>query len=396
MKPETTLNDKRIDQGYLKDLVKQMIRIPTPSGNEKEICELIHDELNKLGLSCTLQEVEPNRQNVVAQLDAVQSTTIMFQGHVDTIPAYQWEDAFSGNERDGCIHGRGTVDMKGAIGCVLAAIKDVIDSSIKPKKNIVLVFTVDEEVEKRGIFALMDSGIRADMAVCCEPTNLEIAIGHKGSVPLRVSTKGKAAHGSTPDAGVNAIYRMKHVLEFFESNSKMKERSFDGIGKTHGTYNVGMIKGGDNFLLVPDWCDIWADRRTLPGETKEDIKSEVQNYLEKVRTKYPDFHYEIHVNERPDWKWPRIIERGYKAVAIPPDSEIVKLASSAHRAVVGLDPAISFLNGWTETDFLVNEMAIPTIIFGPGELHRAHSITECVSIDQLISTAEIYSHMMRF
>jgi len=167
-----------------------------------------------------------------------------------------------------------------------------------------------------------------------------------------------------------------------------------GVGKVYGIYNVGVIQGGDHFLIVPDWCNIWIDRRTLPGETKEDIKKEVERFLDPVRSRDRDFEYHISLNERPDWKWPEIIERGCKAVAISPDEEIVKLSSSAYKKEVGSDPELTFLPYWTETDFFVNELGIPTIIFGPGEAEKAHSISECVSIDQLVTSARIYLDMM--
>jgi len=177
--------------------------------------------------------------------------------------------------------------------------------------------------------------IDAEMAICCEPTNLRIGIGNKGAVPIRLLTKGKATHGRMPDAGVNAIYNMRHVLEAFERNWKVNEREVEGIGKTFGTYNVGMIEGGDNFLVVPDWCNIWIDRRTIPGETKEHVRREVDDFLNPIGDRDPSFQYEVFINERPDWKWPKIIERGIKSVIVSSKEEVVGLASSAYRKQVG-------------------------------------------------------------
>ena len=292
------------------------------------------------------------------------------------------------------IFGRGSVDMKSSIACVLAAIKSIAEAGVTPEKNIVLAFTVDEETEKRGVFKLTEKGIDADMAVCCEPTNLKIGIGHKGNVPLRVSTKGKATHGSTPEAGINAIYHMGDVLKVFERNWKVNQKRIEGIGNVFGTYSVGIVQGGESYFVVPDWCHFWIDRRTIPGETKEDVKREVEQFLHPIKDRRPDFQYEILVNQRPDWKWLEIIERGYKAVLISEKEEIVKLASSAYKRVVGSDPEIAFLMFWTEADFLVNELGIPTIIFGPGEPGRAHSTNECISVDQLERAAKIYLNMM--
>jgi len=384
----------QVNTDYLKNLTKKMIRIPSPSGEEKKIANLIASELEKSGIKNELQMVEENRLNVIAKINGKSDKNILFQGHMDTIPAYGWKDAFSGQEKGGMIYGRGSVDMKSSLACVITAMKSIVDSGVTPEKSIIFVCTVDEEIEKRGIFRLVEEGIDACMAVCCEPTNLEIGIGHKGCVPLRVSTKGKATHGSTPEAGINAIYSMKHVLEFFEKNWKINEQQLEGIGSIFGTYSVGIIEGGDNFMVVPDWCHICVDRRTIPGETKDDVRREIEDFLKVIRDHNPDFQYQVFINERPDWKWPKIIERGYKAVVISPEEEIIKIASSAYRKVVGSNPEIGFLMFWTEADFLVNELGIPTIIFGPGEPQKAHSITECISIDQLGVAARIYLDMM--
>lgn len=384
----------QVNTDYLKDLTKKMIRIPSPPGEEKKIANLITSELEKSGIKNELQMVEENRLNVIAKINGKSDKSILFQGHMDTIPAYGWKDAFSGREKGGMIYGRGSVDMKSSLACVITAMKSIVDSGVTPEKSIILACTVDEETEKRGIFRLVEEGIDACMAVCCEPTNLLIGIGHKGCVPLRVSTKGKATHGSTPEAGINAIYSMKHVLEFFEKNWKINEQQLEGIGSVFGTYSVGIIEGGNNFMVVPDWCHIYVDRRTIPGETKDDVRREIEDFLKVIRDRNPDFQYQVFINERPDWKWPKIIERGYKAVVISPQEEIIKIASSAYRKVVGSNPEIGFLMFWTEADFLVNELGIPTIIFGPGEPEKAHSITECVSIDQLGVAARIYLNMM--
>jgi acetylornithine deacetylase/succinyl-diaminopimelate desuccinylase family protein len=383
-----------VDMDYLKDLTKKMIEIPSPPGKERKIAIFIASELEKIGINNELQTVGKNTSNVIARINGKSKQSIMFQGHMDTIPAYGWRDAFLGMEKEGMIYGRGSVDMKSSLACVITAMRSIVESGMTPEKSIVLACTVDEEAEKKGIFKLVEKGIDAGMAVCCEPTDLKIGIGHKGYVPLRVSTKGKATHGSTPEAGINAIYRMKRILDFFEKNWKTNEQQLEGIGKVFGTYSVGVIQGGDNFMVVPDWCHIWVDRRTIPGETKEDVNREVEEFLNLIRDGDPDFQYQVAIHKRPDWEWPKIIERGLKAVVISSEEEIVRLASSAYRKVISSDPEIAFLMFWTEADFLVNESRIPTIIFGPGEPEKAHSITECVSINQLEMAAKIYLDLM--
>ena len=394
MKKESSFQEIRIDMNYLKNLTKKMIKIPSPSGKEKAIALFIASELDKIGIKNKLQKAEKDRYNVIAEMKGRTKKSILFQGHIDTIPDDGWKEAFLPREKDGRIYGRGSVDMKSSVACLIAALKARATAKAAPEKTIILACTVDEEIEKRGIFTLVEKGIRADMGVCCEPSDLKIGLGHKGNVPLRVSTKGKATHGSTPEAGVNAAYHMGDVLAAFEKNWKVNEKYLDGIGRVHGTYSVGIIRGGESYFVVPDRCDIWIDRRTIPGETKEDVKREVEGFLDPIKGLRPEFQYEIALNERPDWKWPKIIERGYKSVIISQDEEIVRLASSSYKKVVGSDPEMAFLMYWTETDFLVNEAGIPTIVFGPGEPGEAHSTHESIAVSQLERAARIYLDMM--
>ena len=394
MKKKGRFQEIRIDMSYLKDLTKRLVKIPSPPGKEKEVSLFIASELDKIGIKNKLQRVEKDRYNVIAEKKGKTKKTILFQGHIDTIPDYGWKEAFLAKEKSGRIYGRGCVDMKSSVACVMAALKALTTAKAAPEKTIILAFTVDEETEKRGIYSLVERGIKADMGVCCEPTDLKIGLGHKGNVPLRVSTKGKATHGSTPEAGVNAAYHMGDVLAAFEKNWRVNEKYIDGIGRVHGTYSVGIIRGGESYFVVPNRCDIWIDRRTIPGETKEDVKREVEGFLDAIKGSRSEFRYEIALNERPDWRWAKIIGRGYKPVIISQDEEVVGLASSSYKKVVGFDPEMAFLMYWTEADFLVNEAGIPTIIFGPGEPREAHSTHESVKVSQLERAARIYLEMM--
>ncbi|OGP95551.1 MAG: hypothetical protein A2157_16470 [Deltaproteobacteria bacterium RBG_16_47_11] len=396
MKKESRSQEKeiRIDLNYLRDLTKKMVKIPSPPGKEKEVALFIASELERIGIKGKLQRAEKDRYNVFAKMKGKTNKSILFQGHMDTIPDYGWKEAFWPKEKDGRIYGRGSVDMKSSIACAIAAMKALVSAKEVPEKTILLAGTVDEETEKRGIFTLIERGVEADMGVCCEPTDLKIGLGHKGNVPLRVSTKGRATHGSTPEAGVNAVYHMGDVLAAFEKNWRVNGKHIDGIGHVHGTYSVGIIRGGESYFVVSDQCHIWIDRRTIPGETKEDVKREVEGFLNPIKGSRPEFQYEIALNERPDWKWPKIIERGYKSVLISPKEEIVRLASSSYKKVVGSDPEMAFLMYWTEADFLVNEAGIPTIIFGPGEPAEAHSTHESIAVSQLERAARIYLDMM--
>jgi len=131
---------------------------------------------------------------------------------------------------------------------------------------------------RRKVFINSSKKVLGRHGGLCEPTDLKVGLGNKGNVPLRITTRGKATHGSTPEAGINAVYHMRNVLEILEKNWKVNVKQIKGVGNVTGTYSVGIIRGGDSYFVVPDWCHVWVDRRTIPGETKDTVKRELTNF----------------------------------------------------------------------------------------------------------------------
>lgn len=383
---------RRVNRNDVIRLVQDLIRIPSSSGSESEIAEFIAAYGKKIGLEAVLQPVAKKRFNVICKLrGSGGGKRVLFQGHIDTMPPDGMKHPYAGVVKDGKVWGRGASDMKGSLASMLIAAKSINESDAKLRGDMIICGTADEEAEKRGIYKLVGAGIRADAAVSGEPTSMQIHLGHRGGVWYTVSVKGKGAHGSTPEKGVNSIYKMMRVADAVQN---LKPRSFTlaGVGLIRSSINVGVIQGGSvsNFMAVPEQCKIWVDRRTVPGETVQTVLKEIDEIIAGLRG--DDGALEAQVNvERPDWKWRTIQERGLQPSFISKQEAVVKSLASCFKTILGRRPTYSFNPAWTEADFLINVAKIPTVIFGPGEMNLGHTSFEHIRVENAIASAKIYA-----
>lgn len=363
--------------------VQEAIRIPSVFGDEERVGRYLARLMRDCGFTgVEFQEVAPGRANVIGELDSGRpGPIVVLQGHMDTVPVGAHPEPFSGALRDDRIWGRGTSDMKGPVVAAILAVSLAAKDERLTGRCIVAA-TVDEESEKRGAFGLVDRGLVADFGICVEPTDLRVAIAQKGCVSIRVTTTGKAAHGANPHMGVNAIAKMANVIAAIE-NAPRPSIEVAGVGAVEGTYNVGVIAGGEMFFIVPDTCEIWIDRRTVPGESQEGALSELEALVHAAE---PGAFV---VADRQDWAWDRIRARGIGSCSVGLDSPIVEAVAGGVRAVMGREPQFIVQNAWCETDFLVNDLGIPTVNFGPGRMELAHTSDEHIEVASLLAGIEI-------
>jgi acetylornithine deacetylase/succinyl-diaminopimelate desuccinylase-like protein len=300
---------------------------------------------------------------------------------MDTVPPGEHPEPFSGAVRDGAIWGRGTSDMKGPLVSAILAVEAARKAYDGLAGRVIVVATVDEESEKRGMFAVVDRGLQADFGICVEPTDLRVAIGQKGCVSVRVRTSGVAAHGANPEQGVNAIRKIAPIVEAIES-AALPTIEVAGVGPIRGSFNVGVIEGGQMFFIVPDHAAIWVDRRTVPGETQEQAVADLRELVHSID---PDAEVTV---DRQDWSWPRIRERGIGSCSVDIGSPIVQAVVSAVERAGGRPAQLHVQTAWCETDFFVNDLGIPTVNFGPGRMELAHTSTEHITIDSLLTGVE--------
>ncbi len=372
--------------------VKKLISIQSVTGNEKELALYLERRFKSLGCRTSLFEATPGRFNVTAFIggDASATPGLLFHGHLDTVAAYHMNNPFTPDEIGRHIHGRGSVDQKGGIAAVISAFETVLDSDKSLRKPVGFVGVIDEESEHRGSMSLKDMGITADYAVVTEPTGLKLGIGCKGTAPIKIQVKGKAAHGCRPWLGINAVHIAMDIARDI-LNQELPECEIEGIGKVQASWNLGRIEGGDAYNIVADRCSLWFDRRLVPGETQEQVREQVGKIINTYKTDSVRVSAEI---ARPDWNWDPIKERGLLPALTDRGSRIVDYMKLSHVKVVNQEPLVFFTDGYQEMDFLVNDLGIETIQYGPGDSSLCHTDNEKLSISDLSVCTEVYTDLI--
>ena len=380
-------------------LVRKLVSIPSVNipgekvGKQLEIGNYFYKKFQEIGLdNIHFQDVYPGARNVLGETPASsRKIGIIFNGHTDTVHIENMTiDPFGGSVLDGKIYGRGTADMKSGLAAAIIAVKAILDLNITLSKRILLTAVVDEESSGRGINKLISENIKAEYGIVGEPTcyggSLKIAITHKGRAELEVTVKGKASHGCAPELGINAISKMCDVIQAIEKElpKKLSINSHPLLGTA--TINVGVINGGTQSNIVPDTCKIKIDRRILPGENFEDVQTEIEDILKKLRRKDPELNASVRITKG-------TIDRCSQPMEISPDEKIVKAAISAVEQIIGTPAIIWGSPGYTDASPLVNKAKIPTIVLGPGRV--GHTQDEHVHIEEVVNCAKVYALIMK-
>jgi acetylornithine deacetylase len=365
----------------LKNLVK--IDSVNPSlieggAGEAEIAEYMASYLEDAGLETEVVKIEKDRFNVVGILKGMGGgSSLMLNGHMDTVGIKQmkippFEPRVEGNK----MYGRGSADMKGGLAAMMSAAKAVSSSGVELKGDLIIAGVADEEYASIGTESLV-ANVMADAAIVCESTGLKVVTAHKGFVWIGVDVWGRAAHGSRPELGIDAIIMMGRVLREIEEFQKkhLKRWSHQLLG--HPSVHASIIEGGRELSTYPDHCRLQLEMRTLPGQTVESVKGEIQKILDKLSKEDSRFKADLDI----------IFERG--PLDISPRNEIVKVLRNSAQDIMGVEPEVSGMSCWLDSE-IIWKAGIPVVIFGPGG-EGIHAATECVYVDQVISLARILS-----
>jgi acetylornithine deacetylase len=337
---------------------------------ERAVAEFIAADMRRNGLDVSIEPVAPDRPNIVGVLEGRgPGRTLMFCGHTDTVGVSGMADPFNPVERDGRLYGRGAQDMKGGVAAMMSAASDIAASGGLAKGRLIVAAVVDEEHSSLGADALVTKW-RADAAIVTEPTDLAIAVGHKGFAWVRVDVEGKAAHGSRPAEGQDAILRLGRVLGRLEAlDASLQTRPPHALMGT-GSLHASLIEGGRELSSYPDRATLQMERRTLPGEPESKALAEVQQILHALAREDPTFRGSATaVFSRP-------------AYEVPADHELPR-ALSAALARAGGRPRIAGASFWTDAAVL-GHAGIPSILFGPGGA-GLHSTVEYVNVSDVLT-----------
>ncbi|WP_029631577.1 M20 family metallopeptidase [Zavarzinella formosa] len=341
---------------------------------EAGVTAYLEDYFRALNVPFTRQSVAPERENIVARFESPGATrTILWEVHQDTVPVVGMTiDPFAAEIRDGKLHGRGACDVKGGMTAMLTAFTRLVRERPAGAANVILACTVDEEHTFLGIQELMNQGIKADFAIVAEPTLLQIVDAHKGVARWKLRTEGRACHSSRPDQGINAIYRMGHVLAAIDQYAA--ELAVTPAHPRLGppTLSVGRIEGGVSVNTVPDSCVIEIDRRLIPGESGQGAREHFINRVRELTT--------VPFVCDPLWMACPALD--------PSNSDTVRqLLGQAIDAVEGSHEVLAVPFG-TDASTVTNA-GIPAVVFGPGDIRQAHTKDEWIELAQIERAAEI-------
>jgi acetylornithine deacetylase/succinyl-diaminopimelate desuccinylase len=375
----------------VQDLLVSLVKVPSHPGvprQEEAVVKELSRFLQSRGITPEIQEVREGRPNLLASVGARRpGPHLLFCGHTDTVPpnVQNPEGAFSVVEKDGRLHGRGTVDMKGALAamaCALTALKKAEEPAFG---RATLAAVIDEEMESLGAEDLIRRGFKADGAVVGEPTSNRIAIGHKGLEWLQIDFEGRAAHGGTPQAGLNAISAAAHFVHLVEEEliPAFEKRRDPLLGLP--VINLGTIAGGDQPSTVAAHCRIKLDRRWVTTETIEMVFEDLEELLRRVREARPGL--KTQVSRMPGGMATML----HGPLTISPDDAVVRAAETS-LTELGLPagPPTVF-PAWTDAALISKEGKIPAIVWGPGELEYAHSPKESIKLDQVFEAVRLYA-----
>ncbi|HUL74371.1 MAG TPA: M20/M25/M40 family metallo-hydrolase [Vicinamibacterales bacterium] len=345
---------------------------------EAQAAEVARAAMAAAGLDVVLQEAAPGRPNVVGVLDGrTTGPSLMFCGHLDTVGVEGMTTPFVPRVEDGRLYARGAQDMKGGVASMIAAAAILARSWTRG--TLIVAAVVDEEYESLGAEALVRDW-HADAAIITEPTDLRLAIGHKGFAWLEIVTHGRAAHGSRPEDGRDAIARMGRVLGALEGRDReLRARPpapFQGTGSLHAS----LISGGHELSSYPDRCTLEMERRTVAEEDGPAVLQEVNAILDRLKRDDPEFRAETRlVTYRP----PHRLDAAHPLVT----SAIAALGRAGRPA----EPTgMSF---WTDAAILA-AAGTPSVLFGPGGA-GLHSTSEFVIVEDLYTCRDVLVDVTR-
>jgi len=365
----------------MKEFLQRLIQAETTTEKgELAAAQIIAAELNRSGIESRIETWDQTRANIIARVrSARRKRALLFVCHLDVVGPgeAQWTyPPFAAVESDGKIYGRGAADMKGCIAAVVTAIRRVVESGTQLQGDVILFGAAGEETDSCGAMRFVGncsaipqlSGI-----VVTEPTEFDVVTAHRGLLWIEIITKGKAAHGSTPHLGVNAISSMKSVLDELE-DYRIPFEPHELLGQC--SMSINKIAGGQAINIVPDKCSIAVDIRTLPSQNHNEIVADFERILAELRKGNSQFAGEVS------------IIRGVRALETDSNCDFVKDFCSA----VGRSNTKAV--GFTTDGPYFASLGAPVVVFGPGKSELCHKPDEYIDMADVEKAVEHYKNVI--
>ena len=368
---------------------QELIRIQSYPGEEKDAIEFVEEKMKAVGYD---EVIIDSMGNVIGRIGNGDKA-ILFDAHVDTVrvnDAEAWEvPPFSGEIRNGRLHGRGAVDMKSSVAASIYAGAFMKEKGLPDNRTVYVSCTVmEEDCDGENLKHLLPQLTqKPDYVVICEPSNNTIALGHKGKAQFAIKTIGKSAHGATPEKGLNAIYEMAEIISRAEDlNNNLKP--IDGRKGSLVLSQITSVSASLN--AVPSECEIYLDRRTVPGESEDDVKREIEQLIRGKKASW-----RIGTLHRKSWTGLDVVyEPFHPAWKIDLEHELTQTSIKAYSKTFGSVPdAFEFWDFSTNAVTPVS-LGIPTIGFGPGDSRMAHMRDESCPTQQILDACSFYMRLI--
>jgi putative selenium metabolism hydrolase len=380
------------DRNDLVTFLQDLVRTPSPSTQEKAVAERLAEEMRRVGFP----QVKRDRiGNVIGRLGDDTGPRLIYNGHMDTVgvgdPASWSRDPYGAQLEGGVLYGRGACDMKGSLAAMVYGAKALLDAGVQLAGELCMAGVVQEEpCEGLAMRVLVEEeGLRPDLVVLGEPTNLQISRGQRGRIEMQAAVRGRSCHASAPEHGRNAIYDAARLLFGIELLApQLADDAFLGRGSIAVT-QIDSSAASRN--AIPDTCTFYIDRRLTLGETEAKALAEIQGIIARegveASVKVTEYRatsytgYECRAKEfYPPW-------------ALDQDHPLVKATSKAIRETLGYRPKVGQWAFSTDGVYTMGRANIPTVGFGPGEERFAHTVDDQIRLDDVVAAARVYARL---
>jgi acetylornithine deacetylase len=363
------------------DLLRELIGIDSvnpdlvPGGaGEARMADAVTAWLSARGFDCRRTESVPGRPSVIAVAPGSGGgRSLMLNGHLDTVSLASYHgDGLAARTQDGCLHGRGAYDMKSGLAAMMVA----ADRAHRGphRGDIVLALVADEEFASAGTEEVLRH-ITTDAAVVVEPTGMDLVTAHRGFVWATLTVHGRAAHGSRPDLGIDAIAKSGRLLTGLETLGGTLAGKPPHPLLATGSVHAGTIAGGVEVSSYPGECVVTVERRTVPGEDETTFRTELETLVAEIAAQDQDFAADVQITtHRPTFQ-------------AGPDSPIAAAVTESFAAVAGREPTRRGEPFWTDCA-LLDAAGIDTVMFGvdSGGAHAAEEWVTLESLDAVTDT----------
>lgn len=366
-------------------LVEQLVAIDSvnpalvPGGaGETEIAAFVASWARDAGLSADVLEATAGRPSVVVRAPGRGGgRTLLLCGHLDTVNVEDMRDPHHPRIEGDRLYGRGAYDMKASVAACLIACRDALRLGLAG--DVVVAAVADEEHASLGVQEVLGA-VEADLAIVTEPTELALVVAHRGFAWFEVEVTGRAAHGSRPHLGIDAIVKTGPILTALgRLDDALQKSTHPLLGRP--SVHASQIAGGEELSSYPGKCVLGIERRTLPGETVQDLEAELEALLDGCRAGDDVLQVEART---------LLVRDPFE---VDEQSEVVRVVSEAVAETLGAAPRIEGASYWADAAF-IQAAGIPTVMFGPSGA-GAHELEEWVSLSETAAVTQVLAGVAR-